>query len=96
MVAVEAQDHGEFTMIPIIAAGKTLKINALTLRTGWVKVEVAGVGGRSLADCVPIVGDQHWTRVTWKGGDDLGIGEGKPVTLRIEMKHARVFGLEFD
>ena len=96
MVAVEAQDHGEFTMIPIIAPGKTLKINALTLRTGWVKVEVAGVGGRSLADCVPIVGDQHWTRVTWQGGADLGIGEGQPVTLRIELKQAKVFGLEFD
>ena len=58
LVAVEAQDHGEFTMIPLIAPGKTLKINALTLRTGWVKVEVVGEDGRSLADCVPIVGDQ--------------------------------------
>jgi hypothetical protein len=54
------------------------------------------VGGRSLADCVPVVGDQHWSRVTWKGGDDLGADPQRPVTLRIEMKHAKVFGLEFD
>jgi len=93
LVAVEAEDHGEFTMMPVIAPGKTLKINALTLRTGWVKIEVAGVKGRSLADCVPIVGDQHWTRVTWEGGDDLGV---KTVTLRVEMKQAKIFGLEMD
>ncbi len=96
LIAVEAQDHGEFTMIPIIAPGKTLKVNALTARTGWVKVEVMGVTGRSLAECVPIIGDQPWTQVIWKGGGDLGVAQGKPVTLRIEMKHAKVFGLEMD
>ncbi len=37
LVAVEAQDHGEFTMIPVIASGKRLKVNALTLRTGRPK-----------------------------------------------------------
>ena len=77
LVAVEAQDQGEFTMIPIVAPGKTLKINALTLRTGWVKVEVVGVSGRALAECIPIVGDQHWTRVTWKGGDRPGRRRGE-------------------
>ena len=61
------------------------------LRTGWV--EVVGVSGRSLAECTPIVGDQHWTRVTWKGADNLGVGDGKPVTLRVEMKQAKIFGL---
>ncbi len=96
MVAVEAEDHGEFTMITLVPPGKRLEINALTLRTGWVKVGVLGVDGHGLADCVPIVGDQHGTRVTWKGGDDLGVGEGKPITLRIEMKQAKLYGLEFE
>jgi hypothetical protein len=96
LVALEAQDQGEFTMITVIAPGKRLKINALTLRTGWVKVEVLGVDGRSLADCVPVVGDQHWTQVAWKGVDGLGVAAGKPVTLRIEMKQAKLFGLEMD
>ena len=96
LIAVAAEDHGEFTMIPIVTRGKTLKINAVTLRTGWVKVEVVGVKGRSLAESNPIVGDQHWTRVTWKGADDLGVGEGREVTLRVEMKHAKVFGFEME
>ena len=55
MIALEAPDHGEFTTITVIAPGKRLKINALTLRAGWIKVEVAGVKwpslGRLHSDC---------------------------------------------
>jgi hypothetical protein len=97
LVAVAADDQGGFTMIPFLPPGKTtLKINAVTLRTGWVKVEVAGVDGRSLADCIAIVGDQHWTRVIWKGANDLGTGPKSAVTLRVEMKQAKIFGFEID
>jgi hypothetical protein len=96
LVSVAAADRGAFTMVPVIAKGKTLKINALTLRTGWVKVEAVGLPGRSLADCAPVVGDQHWSRVTWRGGNALGVEAGQPVTLRVEMKQAKVYGLEFD
>ena len=96
MIAVTAEDRGEFTMIPIMAPGKTLKINAITLRTGWIKIEVAGVKGRSLADCVPIVGDQHGSRVIGNGGADMGVGEGRAVMLRVEMKQAKIFGLQID
>jgi hypothetical protein len=95
LVAVEAEDQGEFTMIPILPPGRHLEINAVTLRTGWVKVGVLGVDGRGTGDCVPIVGDQPRARVAWKGGDDLGGGDGRPVTLRLELKQARLYGLEF-
>ena len=77
--------------------GKRLKVNAVTSRTGWVKDR--GGGRRRpepAADCVPIVGDQPWTRVTWKGTNDLGTGQKSVVTLRVEMKQAKVFGLEID
>jgi hypothetical protein len=97
LVAVEAEDQGEFTMMPLVAPGKTLTINAMTLRTGWVKIEVVGANGRSLADCIPIVGDQHWARVKWNAADDLGIGAGNAVvTLRVQMKQAKIFGLQVD
>ena len=95
-VGLVADDLGEFTMIPIIAPGKTLKVNAVTRRTGWVKIEVVGVNGRSAAECTPIVGDQHWARVTWKGDDDMGIEAGRPVTLRVQFQQATLFGLEID
>jgi hypothetical protein len=95
MVALEAEDEGEFTTIPMIPPGKKLVINAVTLRTGWVKIAVLGVEGHGLTDCTPIVGDRHGMQVTWRGGDDLGTGERRPVTLRIALKQARIYGLEF-
>ena len=97
LVAVEAEDEGEFTMMPFVSPGKTLSINAVTRRTGWIKIEVAGAGGRSFADCIPIVGDQHWTRVKWKAAEDLGLGAANAVvTLRVQMKQAKIFGLQTD
>jgi len=66
MVGLEAADRGEFTMIPIIAPGKTLKIDAVTQRTGSVRVEVAGIGSRSFAELKPLFGDLHWAMVGWR------------------------------
>ena len=96
MVGLEAADQGEFTMIQIIAPGKVLKINALTQRAGWIKVEVLGKADRGLPDCTPIVGDQLWTQVTWKAASDLGIDPGQPVALRFQLSHATLFGVEFE
>jgi hypothetical protein len=96
MVAVEAADQGEFTVMPVIAPGARLQVNAVTRRTGWIKVEVAGVDGRSLAECGPLVGDLHWANVAWKEENTLGVEPGKDVTLRIEMKQARLYGIQFE
>ncbi len=96
LAAVKAEGHGEFTMIPLLPPGRTLKVNALTQRTGWVKVGVQGIDGRALADCTPIIGDQHWTAISWKGGTDLGVNDGQPVTLKIELYQAELYGLQFD
>ena len=96
MMALEARDRGECTLIAVMAPGRTLRINAVTQRTGWVKVSVVGVENRSIADCVPIVGDQPWTRVRWNTGEDMTSAEGQPVTLRFELNQAKVFGLQFE
>src|SRR5262249_40088443 len=63
LCAVVADGHGEFTLNTLMAPGKVLKINSVTMRTGWVKVEVLGTKDRRLEECHPIVGDQHWSRV---------------------------------
>lgn len=96
MVAVEAEDRGEFTTIAFIAPGQTVKLNAVTGRTGWVKVEVLGAKGHALTDCVPLVGDLAWTPVAWKGASSSGIAKGMPVRLRIELKQAKLYGIEMD
>jgi hypothetical protein len=96
LVAIEAADQGEFTMIRFMNPGTKLKINALTSRTGWIKVEVVGVKNQSLTECTPIIGDQHWTTLDWKGNGELGVPKGKPLTLRISMSQAKLYGLEFE
>ncbi len=96
LVAVEADAHGEFTMMPIIAPGRFLKLNALTVRTGWLKVEVASQKGRTFADCDPVVGDQAWRPVSWNGAKELGVEPGRLITLRLQLYQAKLFGLEFE
>jgi hypothetical protein len=96
MVALQADDTGECTLITIIAPGSVLKINALTDRAGWIKVEVLGVDGRRLEDCVPVVGDRAWSPVTWKEHGDTGVGPEMPITLRFRLHQAKIFGLEFE
>ncbi len=95
LVALEADDQGEFAMVPVIAPGRTLRINALTLRTGWIKVETSAPG-HAFADCNPIVGDRLWTPITWKGHADTGIEPGKPILLRFRLYQAKIFGIEFE
>lgn len=96
LVGIVADDFGEFTMIPIIAPGMTPKVNAVTHRTARVKIEMAGVNGRSLAECTPTVGYQHSARITWKAVNHMGVDAGQPVTLRVQFKQATLFGLEID
>lgn len=100
MISIKADLEGRFETIPVVPPGKELYINALTRRAGHIRVEAAGADGRvlpgrALADCTPLFGDLHRQRVTWKEHDDLGISKGEPVSLRFDMNHAEIFGLEF-
>jgi len=109
MMAVEAQDRGQFTTVAIMPPGRELKINAETARAGSIRIqveaaEIAAKGGeidaqviadRSFDECMPIFGDQHWTTVTWKGSSDLGYKPGEPIRLRFKLDRAKIFGLEF-
>jgi hypothetical protein len=96
MVALEAKDDAEFTLMPVIPPSIRLKINAQTRRTGWIKIEVVGSTGRSMDECSPMIGDLHWQRVFWGGNEDFGTQKGQPITLRIKLHQAQLFGLEFE
>ncbi|MCA9442803.1 MAG: hypothetical protein KC964_18510, partial [Candidatus Omnitrophica bacterium] len=74
----------------------TLKINAITKRTGSIRVEVAGKDGRSFEDCDRFFGDLQWTPIAWKGDTDLGFEEGTPITLRFQIEQGELYGLEFE
>jgi hypothetical protein len=104
IVALEAKEKGGFTMAPIPGAGKKLRINAVTLRAGSIRIELAEnskpyvehpvIPGFSLADCDPIVGDNYRKIVSWKGLSQLPLKDGQPLVMRFEMDHAKIFSLE--
>lgn len=96
MVALEAADEGEFFLIPLMPKGHTIKLNVTSKRTGWVKVEVAGDSERTLEQCKPVMGDQHWTPVSWNGDTQAIRDLHHPVSLHIQMYQAELWGIEFE
>ena len=101
MVALEADDVGEFTTIAIVVPGKTLRINATTRRGGWLKIEACDLDGNPLAghsfgDATPIIGDHYRSVVKWGDQEDLGVEPGAPVRLRFKMKQAKIFAIDFE
>lgn len=101
IVALEAEEKGEFATVAIMPPGRKLRINAVTQRAGHILVEVADLQGKPLPgrtfdDVEPIQGDQYRALVNWKGSEDLGYKEGQPIVLRFRMDQANLFGLEFE
>ena len=106
MIAVEARDLGQFTTTAIMPPGRKILINALTMRgAGSIRVEVATapdfsqrvtVPGRSFEDCIPINGDAYRTTVKWKDGDDIGVVDGTPISLRFKLEQAQLFFADFE
>jgi hypothetical protein len=102
LVGIEAPEVGEFaTRGFLLPAGKKLKINAQTQRTGYIKIEVVEyfgklIEGYSFKESDPIIGDHHWTEVSWNGKADLDLEPGTPVWLRFKLSQAKIYGLEFE
>ena len=101
MIALDAQARGEFTTLSFVTPGTKLRINAVTKRSGSLRVEVLDfkgnpIPGRTFEDCVPLIGDHYRTLVAWKQGDDLGVEENAPVALRFRMDKAKIYGLDFE
>ena len=75
---------------------QAIEVQRCTARAEWIKVEAVGLEKRSFKNCIPIVGDQHWTTVSWKDHDELGREPGTIVTLRALLRQAKRYGLEFE
>jgi hypothetical protein len=107
IVALAADELGEFTTVGLMPPGRKLRINALTARAGSIRVAVTtrdgnALPGRTFEESVPIVGDQHRALVQWKGepqatdGSDLAYEQAQPICLRFKMDRAQIFALEFE
>jgi len=96
LCAVTADQEGEFFTFPLRPAGRELKLNVRTRRAGEVRVGLVGVKGHSADDCDPIVGDDLGYPVRWSGRADVDVKEGDSVALRLKLRAAEVFGLEWE
>ena len=107
-MSLEAESEGECSTVPITFSGNRLEVNAWTRFAGEIRVELADasegvtadvldkpVAGRTFGDCDPISGDALKGVVTWKGESDLSAWAGKPVRMRLQMRRARLYALQF-
>ena len=91
---------GECVTKPIVFSGNKLVINYATSAAGGVVIEIQDALGKPIpgftaADCPEIFGDSLERTVRWKGGDDLGKLAGRPVRLRMTLKDADLYSLQF-
>jgi hypothetical protein len=101
LTGIEAEEMGEFSSIAFIIPGRTIKINALTKRTGYILIEAVDfegnpIPGHTFEDCDPIIGNQYQKTVTWNGESDLGVEPRTPVYFRFKMKFAKLYCLDFE
>lgn len=100
-VSVRASAQGgRLVTRPLVFAGKKLVANFATAAAGSVCVELQDADGKpiphfTLADAVPLTGDEIAQTVAWKSGDDVISLAGKPIRVRFELKDAEVFSFRF-
>ena len=94
--ALKADRVGEFWTVPILPAGRTIRLNFRTPMAGEIRVGIEGAAGRSIEECDPLVGDHAAKPVTWRGNADIGIGGEQPVSLHIRLCCADLFAVNFE
>ena len=106
-VSLEAESEGACSTLLISFAGSRMEVNAWTRFGGNIRVELAdasednrrthapAIPGRSLEDCDPISGDFLNRTVTWRGDSDLSAWAGRPVRVRLQMRRARLYAMQF-
>jgi hypothetical protein len=101
LVALQADDEGQFATVFIVPPGNRLRANADVAPTGYLKVAIRLWGqdddlpGRTFADCDRLVGNHLAAPVSWRGQDTIG-HNGRPIMLRVQLKQAKLFAFEFE
>lgn len=85
-----AGDPGELTTKPLVTNGNTLHLNAEVHPKGTLKVEVEDANGNpipgyTMADAVPVNGDQYDAKVQWKSGRTLAALAGQSIKLHFSL-----------
>ncbi|MCA9043021.1 MAG: hypothetical protein KDA69_01800 [Planctomycetaceae bacterium] len=94
------KEGGEFISKPFVFEGDQLILNYRAAAAGEVLVELQLADGTpvdpfTLDECHRLTGDDIAQVVSWKQGDGLIRYAGKPVRLRIKMRNADIYSLNF-
>ena len=86
---------------PLIFGGSQLTVNYETSAAGHVRVEIQdeqgqAIPGYTLADCMPLIGDEIERAVSWQQRTDVAGLAGRPVRLRFELKDADLYAIRFE
>jgi len=91
---------GELLTRPLVFEGSRLKMNFGTSAAGGIRVEVQDAGGKpveghALTDSSVHFGDATERVVSWKSGADVSHLAGQAIRLRIELKDADLYAIQF-
>ncbi|MEQ8785792.1 MAG: hypothetical protein RIC55_05815 [Pirellulaceae bacterium] len=94
------KDGGEILTKPLKFDGKRLVVNFATRVGGALGVEITDAEGKpiegfELAKCKMLRGDEIERPVTWNSDASLASLAGRPVRLRIKLKDADLYSLQF-
>ena len=92
--------EGELLTRPMTVSGDQLFINFATSAGGGVRVEIQDASGQpwpgfTLAECREQIGNEIERQVTWNSTAKLADISGKPIRLRVVLKDADLFSLQF-
>ena len=91
---------GECVTKPIVFSGNKLVVNYATSAAGSLRVEIQDANGKAfdgfrLEDCPEVFGDSLERIIAWKAGSDLHKLAGQPIRLRLVLKDADLYSLQF-
>jgi hypothetical protein len=80
---------------PFRFSGSKLEVNFATSAPGGVRFRLEEASGAAAVESAELVGDQVAREVAWKGGASLAAFAGKPVRLRVQLKDADLYAIQF-
>ncbi len=95
LVGLVADQQGQFNTFGMPVTGQKLLINAKVHPGGEIRVGIHNADSRQPSDCDPITGDNLAHNVTWHGQSDPKVKPGDTVRMRIHLRAAELFGLQW-
>ncbi len=87
---------GIITTVPIVCSGSELQLSADVGRNGYVKVSLYDKNNKKLAESEPIRQTVTDGRVKWRERFSIGTLQGSDVSLRFELKGAKLYSFGFN